>query len=281
MLSYRHSYHAGNFADVFKHGVLIQLIRSLLKKDKPFFVLDTHAGAGRYDLRTAEAQKLGEYHAGIGRLWERRDLGPELNDYLGQVGLINHGSKLVVYPGSPTITRQLLREDDRLVLCEMHSTDHAWLQSEFADARHVSVLHTDGYAALKGQIPPRENRGLIFMDPSFEMGGEFERLLDAVKLVQARWRNGMMALWYPILHRAPSARFHQQLQRLEIPGVLCAEIGLQAYDSPQGMHGCGMVVINPPWKLDEMLKRVLPELLGIFDPGPQGQWRVEWLTAGG
>lgn len=278
MLSYRHAFHAGNFADVVKHVVLIQLLQALSKKDKPYFVMDTHAGAGRYDLRSAEAQKLGEYQAGIGRLWDRKDLGPELNDYLEQVGSINRGSKLVVYPGSPCIARQLMRADDRLVFCEMHSSDHARLEHEFADARHVSVLHQDGHAALKAHLPPREGRGLVFMDPSFEMDGEFERLLDAVKLMQQRWRNGMAALWYPILHRAPSARFHQKLQRLEVPNILCAELGLKPYDSPQGMHGCGMVIVNPPWKLDETLKRVLPELLAVFDAGSQGQWRVEWLT---
>jgi 23S rRNA (adenine2030-N6)-methyltransferase len=278
MFGYRHAFHAGNFADVFKHAVLIQLLRALLKKDKPFFVLDTHAGAGGYDLRSPEAQKVGEYQGGIAKIWDRSGLSAELQDYRDLVAGINRSDKLVYYPGSPTITHTLLREHDRLVLCEAHPSEFPALQATMRGARGVSVIGTDGYEALKTYVPPKENRGLVFMDPSFEMDGEFERARAAVRLVHQRWSNGMLAIWYPILSRAPSARFQQTLQRMSIPNVLCVELGLAPYDTPRGMHGCGLILVNPPWQLDKMLARVLPELLEILRTGPRGETRVEWLA---
>jgi 23S rRNA (adenine2030-N6)-methyltransferase len=263
---------------VFKHAVLVQLLRALLKKDKPFFVLDTHAGAGRYDLRSAAAQKVGEYREGIGRLWKHSGLSPELRDYREQVAAFNPGDSLTCYPGSPRLVHRLLRPADRLVLTELHPSEVPLLQAEFAQERGVSVQALDGYAALKAHLPPKEGRGLVFMDPSFEMSGEFDRLRDALRLVQQRWRNGMVAIWYPILHRAPSARFLDAASRLEIPKLLCVELGLAPYDSPRGMHGCGMLIVNPPWQIDDTLRRLLPELLEILKTGPQGQTRVEWLA---
>lgn len=279
MFGYRHAFHAGNFADVFKHSILIQLLRALHKKDKPFFVLDTHAGAGAYDLRSAEAQKVGEYQQGIERLWVRTDLVPELRDYLVQVRAANPGEQLRYYPGSPRLIQQLLRSDDRLVACELHPNEYPVLQAQMNGARHVSVHKQDGYAALKAHLPPRESRGLVFMDPSFEMNGEFDRLRDAVRLAQQRWRHGMLAIWYPILNRAPSERFLEALRQMHIPKLLCAELGLAPYDSPQGMHGCGMVILNPPWQFDAMLQRLLPQVLACLKRDTAGQSRVLWLSA--
>jgi 23S rRNA (adenine2030-N6)-methyltransferase len=166
-----------------------------------------------------------------------------------------------------------------LVCCEPHPTEFPNLQAAMQGARGVSVSGMDGYEALRTYLPPKENRGLVFVDPSFELEGEFERLLGAVRLLQQRWRNGMLALWYPILHRAPSARFHESLKRQEVPKILCAELGIAAYDSPRGMHGCGMVLVNPPWQLDETLQRLLPALLGVLGQVESGQTRVEWLSA--
>jgi len=277
MFGYRHAFHAGNFADVFKHVVLVQLLRALLKKDKPFFVLDTHAGAGGYDLRSPEAQKVGEYREGIARLWDERALPAELQDYRDLIAGINRGDRLVYYPGSPVIAKTLLREQDRLVLCEAHPNEFPVLQAAMRGARGVTVIGTDGYEALNTYVPPRENRGLVFMDPSFEMDGEFERLRAALRLIQQRWRHGMVAVWYPILHRAPSVRFHEALRQQAIPKLLCAELGLEAYDTPAGMHGCGVVIVNPPWQLDAVLRRLLPDLLEILKSGPHGATRVEWL----
>ncbi len=176
------------------------------------------------------------------------------------------------------LTHTLLREHDRLVLCEAHPSEFPALQATMRGARGVSVIGTDGYEALKTYVPPKENRGLVFMDPSFEMDGEFERARAAIRLVHQRWSNGMVAVWYPILNRAPSARFQQTLQRMNIPNVLCVELGLAPYDTPRGMHGCGLILVNPPWQLDKTLTRVLPELLEILRTGPRGETRVEWLA---
>jgi 23S rRNA (adenine2030-N6)-methyltransferase len=278
MLSYRHAFHAGNFADVFKHVLLIQFIHALQRKDQPFCVLDTHAGAGRYDLRSPPAQKHREFLGGIGRLWNQPGLSPELADYVAQVRAVNRGGQLRYYPGSPRLTRALLRPDDRLMLTELHSTDHAALKAEFAGDRQVAVHHADGYAALKALLPPPERRGLVLLDPAYELKDEFDRLCEAIQIIHRRWANGVIAAWYPILDRTPSLRFQRTLQSLAIPSILCMELGLYPYDGPPGLHGCGMIAVNPPWQLDEMLGRLLPELRQRLRVGDHGQTRLEWLV---
>lgn len=279
MNSYRHAFHAGNFADVFKHVLLIQLIDALQRKDKPFRVFDTHAGAGRYDLYAAPALKNREYQGGISRLWDRQDLGPELSAYQAQVRALNPDGTLRWYPGSPRLIRNRLRPADRLTLTERHPSDFPVLKAEFAGDRQVVAQHTDGYASLKALLPPPERRGLVFIDPAFELRDEFERLTKAVQTIHRRWATGMIAIWYPILNREPSLRFQQNLQELAIPAILCAELGLYPYNRPTGLHGCGMIIINPPWMLDEKLDRVLPELLAALQTGESGQTRLEWLPA--
>ena len=278
MLSYRHAFHAGNFADVFKHVLLVQLIRALQRKDKPFCVLDTHAGAGRYDLDSPPAQKNREFAGGIVRLWNRSGLSPELTDYLEQVRASNPSGRLRYYPGSPRIAHTLLRPGDRLMLTELHPTEHAALKIEFAGDRQVAVHHRDGYAALEALLPPPERRGLVLLDPAYELRDEFDCLLEAVQVIHRRWANGIIALWYPILDRAPSLRLQRSLQELEIPAILCVELGLYPYDVPLGLHGAGMIIVNPPWKLDETLGRLLPELLQRLRVGEHSQTRLEWLV---
>ncbi len=278
MLSYRHAFHAGNFADVFKHVLLVQLIRALQRKDKPFCVLDTHAGAGRYDLDSPPAQKNREFAGGIGRLWDQPGLGPELADYVERVRALNPDGRLRDYPGSPRIARALLRPNDRLMLTDLHPAEHAALKAEFAGDRQVVVHHQDGYAALKALLPPPERRGLVLLDPAYELKDEFDRLIEAVQVIHRRWAGGIIAAWYPILDRAPSLRWQRTLQKLAIPAMLCAELGLYPYDAPLGLHGNGMIIINPPWTLDETLGRLLPELLQRLRVGDYGQTRLEWLT---
>ena len=278
MLSYRHAFHAGNFADVFKHVLLAQLIRALQRKDKPFCLLDTHAGAGRYDLRSAPARKGREFADGIGRLWQRPTLSTELAEYLDLVRALNPDHELRWYPGSPRIARALLRSGDRLLLTELHPAEYPRLKDEFVGDRQVAVHHSDGYAALKAFLPPPERRGLVFMDPAYELKDEFERLIEAAQRIHQRWAGGIVAIWYPILDRAPSLRFQRALQTLGIPAILCAELGLYPYDAPLGLHGCGMIFINPPWRLDETLSRLLPELLQVLRAGDHGQTRLEWLV---
>ena len=278
MLSYRHGFHAGNFADVFKHVLLLRLIEALRRKDKPFCVLDTHAGAGRYDLDSLPAQKNREFAGGIGRLWDRHGLSAELTAYVEQVRALNPNGRLRYYPGSPRFARSLLRPGDRLLLSELHSSEYPTLKAEFAGDRQVAVHHSDGYDALKALLPPQERRGLVLLDPSYELKNEFDRLSDAVRTIHRRWAGGIIAIWYPILDRSFSLRWQKTLQDLEIPAILCVELGLYPYDAPRGMNGCGMIVINPPWRFDEALEPLLAELLEALRSDGQGQTRLEWLT---
>jgi len=206
MLSYRHAFHAGNFADVFKHVLLVQLVRALRGKDKPFCLLDTHAGAARYDLGSAPARKNREFADqnrefadGIGRLWRQPGLSSELGDYLDRVRALNPDGELRWYPGSPRIARDLLRPNDRLILAELHPTEFPLLKAEFRNDRQVAAHHTDGYAALNAFLPPPERRGLVLLDPPYELKDEFERLAEAVRRIHRRWATGIAAVWYPIL----------------------------------------------------------------------------------
>lgn len=279
MLGYRHGFHAGNFADVFKHVLLIRLIQALRTKEKPFRVMDTHAGAGRYDLQSAAAQKNQEFADGIGRLWKHTGLSPELDEYLERVRALNLDGRLRWYPGSPRIARDLLRPVDRLALTELHPNEFPRLAAEFGRDRQVTIRQTDGYAALESFLPPPERRGLVLLDPAYEAKDEFSRVAAAVHLIHRRWANGGIAIWYPILDRAPSLRFQRSLQESGIPAILCAELRLYPSDGPPGLRGCGMIMINPPWKLEATLQRLLPELLHSLQGGEHGQIRLEWLTS--
>lgn len=278
MLGYRHGFHAGNFADVFKHAVLVCVLHALRGKDKLFRVFDTHAGAGRYDLHAAQAQKQCEFEEGIGRLWDQAGFSPELDRYLERVRAINPDGRLRGYPGSPRIVRDLLRPGDKLVLTELHPNEFPRLAAEFEGDRQVSVRHGDGYALLESFLPPPERRGLVLVDPAYERKDEFDRVVEAVLLIRRRWANGIVAIWYPILERAPVLRFQRALQATAIPAMLCAELERYPADGPPGLRGCGMILINPPWRLDQSLERLLPELARQLGVGDRGRTRLEWLT---
>jgi 23S rRNA (adenine2030-N6)-methyltransferase len=279
MFSYRHAFHAGNHADVFKHLVLTLLVRELLNKDKPFFYLDTHSGAGRYDLDSELARKNREYQSGIGRLWTARDVPAEVADYLAAVRELNpDGAAPRHYPGSPRIVRRLLRPQDRMVLCELHPTEIRVLTDEFAGDRQVRVHPEDGYHSLKALLPPPERRGLVHLDPAYELKDERRRLLEAVKTGYARWATGIYAVWYPIQDRATADEFLRRLAKTGIRKLLVADFRvLNETDTPR-LNGSGMVIVNPPWKLEEKLREVLPWLWKTLAPAGEGGWRVEWLV---
>ena len=280
MFGYRHAFHAGNFADVFKHALLVQLLLALRRKDKPFCVIDTHAGAGRYDLGSESALKNREFDGGIGRLWEAdgRPLGGALNAYLDLIRTLNPDGTLRWYPGSPHIARRLMRPGDGLVLCERHPTDHLTLRAEFAGDRQVAVHFRDGYEAPQALMPPPQRRGLVLMDPSFEMPGEFARLTTALQAIHRRWSGAMVAIWYPIIEREPSLGFLDHLRGLGIPAILSAELGISPYRGTTGLHGSGMVIVNPPWGFHGVLEGLLPELLARLRIGSPGETRLEWLA---
>lgn len=262
MLSYRHAFHAGNHADVLKHLVLVHLTRYLCQKDKPFWYIDTHAGAGAYALDTGYAAKLAEYRGGIGRLWERRDLPEALAPYLDVVRAFNPDGRLINYPGSPRFALQTMREQDRLRLFERHSKDARLLTEAFADAgRQVIVEAGDGFAGLKALLPPPPRRALVLIDPSYEEKSDYERVVLALKEALTRFAGGTYALWYPQLTRLESHELPQRLKRL--PAKSWLHVALRVAEPAKdgfGMHGSGIFVANPPWTLHDTLAGVMPFL---------------------
>ncbi len=279
MLSYRHGFHAGNFADVFKHILLCRLVQSLLGKDKPFFYLDTHAGAGRYDLTSVMAKKNREFNGGISRLWEKADAPEAVRDYLAVVRAINPTEELQAYPGSPLFVRHFLRPADRMTLCELHSKDAEYLKEEFARDRQVSVQMLDGYHGLKAYLPPIQRRGLVLIDPAFELKDERARLLEALTEAYKRWSGGIYAIWYPIQDRQTVDWFHRQLIRSGIRNILSAELKIYDEEMPLRMNGTGMIIVNPPWQLDGQLEAFGPWLWQALSQQGQGGFKLNWLVA--
>ncbi|WP_445367749.1 23S rRNA (adenine(2030)-N(6))-methyltransferase RlmJ [Methylomonas sp. BW4-1] len=275
MLSYRHGFHAGNFADVLKHSLLTLAINALKQKDKPFVYIDTHAGAGKYSFKSEFAQKTGEYQQGIAKLWDSQDAPPELKDYLSAVRAENTGRQLVRYPGSPQLVKRLVRQQDRLVLSELHSSDVEALQQLFAGDKQVSVSKEDGLQTLSKKLPPIQKRGLILIDPSYEMRDEYKKIVAALATAYKHFATGVYALWYPVIDRAATENFMRQLEQSGIPRQLRIEHCI-AEDGPgRGMTGSGMLFINPPWQLDSQAEALLPRLNQALADG-RGHWRVEW-----
>ena len=281
-MNYRHAYHAGNFADVLKHVVLMMLVEHLKKKPAPFFYLDTHAGRGLYDLSEAQAQRSGEYKGGIGLLLEApaASLPPELAAYLGLVrASAGKGhSAITAYPGSPLIVARLRRAEDRLVLAETLPKEAAALRDALGRARRVSVIEGDGYAALKAQLPPRENRGLVLIDPPYESDAEFDRVLAGLELARGRWPTGTFCVWYPLTDRAGPLRFRRDLAQSGLSRVLDVRLSVLPADAQVGLAGAGLVIVNPPWQLDARLKELLPVLHRLLSPEGHGGFEVEWLV---
>jgi len=283
VLAYRHLFHAGNFADVFKHALLVRLVAALAHKDKPFFYLDTHAGAGRYDLDHAWAQKAREFDHGIGRVWQRRDAPPALAAYLDAVRAENPDGRLRYYPGSPCIVRRLLRPGDRMALTELNKSDCAELAERFSGDRRVQVRRMDGYEALGAFLPPTERRGLVLLDSSFDRSGEFARIATAIAAAHRRWATGTYAIWYPVIERAAVRRFEREIAESGIRKILQLELAVGPEHGvptmPAGtMRACGMLVINPPWRLDEEAVPLLAWLARALARDDAGASDVRWLV---
>jgi 23S rRNA (adenine2030-N6)-methyltransferase len=279
-MNYRHEYHAGNFADVVKHATAALILSYLKSKDKPFCVLDTHAGAGRYDLAAEAANKTGEWRSGIGRLWGQAGLPPDLAPYLAAIRRLNRAGagSLRWYPGSPRLARILLRPGDRLVATELHPVEAQALQREFAGDKQVTVKRMDGYQALKAFLPPAERRGLVLIDPPFEATDEFERLAKGLKEGHRRWSQGIFALWYPIKDAAPVRAFHEAVAATGIRRITVAEMLIRPALDATRLNGCGMLLINPPWTLGDELGRLLAQLAMLLPEPGEGTWRVESLV---
>jgi len=281
-MNYRHAYHAGNFADVLKHVVLVMLVEHLKKKPAPFFYLDTHAGRGLYDLSEARAQRSGEYKGGIGRLLEvpASTLPAEIAAYVALVRAsagAGH-SPITAYPGSPLIVARLRRPADRLVLVESEPKEAAALRAALGRARRAAVVEGDGYAALKAQLPPREHRGLVLIDPPYESDLEFDRVLGGLDLAYGRWPTGTYCVWYPLTARAGPLRFHRDLERSGLRKVLDVRLSILPADAQVGLAGAGLVIVNPPWLLDRRMQELLPVLHRLLSPEGAGGTSVEWLV---
>jgi 23S rRNA (adenine2030-N6)-methyltransferase len=262
---------------VFKHVVLAELIDALQRKDGPICYLDTHAGAGRYDLTSAMARKNGEFRLGIARVWGAAEAPPAVRRYLDAVRAVNDGDDLRHYPGSPLLVRQWARPQDRLVLCELHSTEIEVLRGLFSGDRQTGVHHLDGYQGLKAFLPPHERRGLVLCDPAFELKGERERVVDAIHTAWVRWQTGQYAIWHPIQDRQATERFYRALQSSGIRRVLRLELCTADAGTDRKLLGSGLLIINPPWQLDGELTTILPWLWSVLSPRQHGQWLVDWL----
>lgn len=276
MLSYRHAFHAGNHADILKHAVISLLIDQLKQKDKPFCYLDTHSGGGCYDLTGEWANKKAEYLDGIARLWPQRDKWPALKSYLDCVTALNSGDKLHYYPGSPEIARSLLREQDRLILMELHNNEIDILRQHMHRDKRVALHHRDGFEGLVALTPPTPRRGLALIDPPYELKEDYERVVKTLAKAWKRWSVGIYAVWYPLLGKEAdrSQYMLRECEKLGIP-MLTAELSVQAQSPTWGMHGSGMTIFNPPWQFEQQLEKLLPELCSLLALTPQASWTIK------
>lgn len=277
-LAYRHLFHAGGFTDVFKHALLAQLLLALRNKVKPFFYLDTHAGTGRYDLTHPWAQKNREYRDGIARLWTRGDAPPGLAPYLAAVRAENPDGRLRRYPGSPLIARRMLRGHDRMALTELNKTDCAELAALFAGDRQVEVRYADGYQALKAFLPPKERRGLVLVDSSFDRAREFDRLKRALSEAHRRFATGIYALWYPLMEPPVIRAFERGIAATGIRKILQLELAVRDPGWRETLRGCGMLVVNPPFGFDATARAILAWLWPALSQDGEGGQRVAWLA---
>jgi 23S rRNA (adenine2030-N6)-methyltransferase len=253
-MNYRHGYHAGNFADCFKHALLVALLDSLGRKPTPYFVLDTHAGTGFYDLDAEAARRTGEADTGIRRLLCADS--PALRRYLGLV------EQLGLYPGSPSLIREVMRENDRLACCELHPEDAAALRRRFRRDSQVDVHERSGWEAVGALLPPKENRGLVFIDPPFEARDEFFTLADGLRRGHSRFGHGIFASWYPIKQMAAVRAFHANMASSGIRDIVAVEIHLRETTNPDRLNGCGLLVINPPYQFETQTRVVASTVLG-------------------
>jgi 23S rRNA (adenine2030-N6)-methyltransferase len=282
-LNYRHGFHAGSFADVFKHAVLGLILQHLRGKDAAFRVIDTHAGAGVYDLTGSEASRGGEWKNGIAKLIAANlpgDVAALLKPYLEVIGALNATDKLTVYPGSPAVVRAWLRPQDRLIACELEPKGFAALKAAMQRDNRIKCIEMDGWTALKAYVPPKERRGLVLVDPPFEREDEFRRLADGFAEAHRKWPTGVYGLWYPIKGRAEPDAFAKRLRRLAIPKMLRAELIVSPLRDPTRLNGSGLILVNPPWTLEGELNTLLPALLRVLAREGDGRYTLAWLGAG-
>ena len=288
-MNYRHAFHAGNFADVFKHAVLARILVHLGEKAAAFRVIDTHAGAGRYNLASAQAERTGEWRDGIARLIAADlpdDVGALLAPYLAAVTAANRGQALRYYPGSPMVALSLMRPQDRLVACELEPHASAALAANLRHDARARAIAIDGWTALNAYVPPKERRGVVVIDPPYEDKDEFKRLAEALIAAERKWATGIYLVWYPIKDRAGPDRLASVLRRSAtaktVQKALRIELEWAPSEARSGLNGAGLIVVNPPWRLADELEHMLPALRSALRPLPAaptgGRGKVDWLT---
>lgn len=275
MLSYRHSFHAGNHADVLKHLVLIQLLQSLKQKDKGFLYLDTHSGAGRFNLSDDHSQKTLEYVDGIGKIYSLKPKSALLDSYFKQIDQINPSNKLDFYPGSPILSANLLRMQDIGICTELHPNDFSKLKANLNKYHNFTVHNESGIAKAKAVLPPTTRRGLIFIDPSYELKEDFDQIVECLNQCYKRFANGIYAIWYPVIFRNKINQFISNICALKFDNILQIELLVSPDNSQKGMTGSGMIIINPNWKTAEELQTALTEIKPFI--APKGSSEIKWL----
>lgn len=278
-MNYRHAFHAGNFADVLKHLILTRIIVHLKRKETPFRVVDTHAGAGLYDLSGEAATRTGEWREGIGRLAGAEFPEPArevLAPYLDVIGAGDGAPRL--YPGSPLIAARLLRSGDRLIANELHPVDADALEAALQPFGNAKVMRVDGYSALKSTLPPKERRGLVVIDPPFEEPGELQRLVSALRQGVKRFANGIFVLWYPIKDPRPIGAFKREVGSLGLDKAMAVEFFLRAPEDVGRLNGHGMILLNAPFTLEGELRLVLPRLVELMGQGPGARFSISPLV---
>lgn len=276
MLSYRHSYHAGNHADVIKHITQLAILQYLKKKDKPFCYHDTHAGAGLYSLHSEQALKTAEYQTGIGLLWQHPAKSPALQSYIGQIKQLNPENQLQFYPGSPLLARQLLRADDSIQATELHPSDYPLLASQFVQRRYSRIENMDAWAGLKAMLPPLHKRGLVLIDPPYELKSEYQDVVNGLQLAYRRFPQATYAIWYPVIEREAIEVFINALVATGIKNQLRIEYCVKPDKPGFGMTGSGMLVINPPYTLADEMREVLAEIAPLLSS--ESHWQVTQLV---
>ena len=280
-MNYHHAFHAGSFADVFKHAVLCRVLHYLRGKPAAFRVIDTHAGAGLYDLAGPEAARSGEWHEGIKKLMAAALPAPVadlLAPYLEVIGALNARGRLAVYPGSPAIARAWLRPQDRLIACELEPQASAALARNLRGDPRIKTLQIDGWSALSAYVPPKERRGLVLVDPPFEADDDFRRLSQGLAAAHRKWATGLYMLWYPIKDRGEPDALAKRLRRLGIPKILRAELLVRPLSDPRRLNGSGLILVNPPWTLSGELETLLPALVEILGVRGKAGFRLDWLA---
>jgi len=282
MLSYQHAYHAGNFADVLKHIVLCNVIDYLKQKDKPFYFHDTHAGRGLYPLNLHEMKKIREHEQGISKLWpllcDEKQRPAELLPYVTALKKYNTGDALKQYPGSGLFAQALMRTDDQLMLTELHPGEYSSLKKNTEYLGNIRIHQADAWEVLRSSLPPLQKRGLILIDPSYELKNEHRQIIDAVAESLKRFATGVYLIWYPIIDNDPtSKKLIRGIEQLAPPSLLRIELSIANAGSKSGLLGSGMLVINAPWQLDATMKKLLPVLHRELSLKGEGDHRVNWM----